>query len=95
MTLIKCPECGTEVEEGTVSCPKCGCSLEGVMVERKVVEPMKQETNKDEELDTLRKIQKSMEHIESMVHLFYNLAVISLVGVGLIFFITIMNLFTR
>lgn len=95
MTLIKCPECGTEVEEGTVSCPKCGCSLEGVMVERKVVEPMKQETNKDEELDTLRKIQKSMEHIESMVHLFYNLAVISLVGIGLIFFIAIMNLFAR
>ena len=24
MTLIKCPECGTEVEEGTVVCPNAG-----------------------------------------------------------------------
>lgn len=94
MTLIKCPECGTEVEEGTVSCPKCGCSLEGIKGEQKPVEPSKQEPELNE-LDALRKIQKSMEHIESMVHLFYNLAVISLVGIGLLFFIAIINLCTR
>ncbi|MFR6365985.1 zinc-ribbon domain-containing protein [Gallintestinimicrobium sp.] len=94
MTLIKCPECGTEVEEGTVSCPKCGCSLEGIKLERKPAESPKQEPDLNE-LDALRKIQKSMEHIESMVHLFYNLAVISLVGIGLLFFIAIINLCTR
>ena len=94
MTLIKCPECSTEVEEGTVSCPKCGCSLEGIKVERKPAESPKQEPDLNE-LDALREIQKSMEHIESMVHLFYNLAVISLVGIGLLFFIAIINLCTR
>lgn len=68
--------------------------MEGVKAERKPAESPKQEPELNE-LDTLRKIQKSMEHIESMVHLFYNLAVISLVGIGLLFFIAIINLCTR
>lgn len=52
MTLIICPECGTEVEEGTVACPKCRCSLEGIKVERKPAESPKQEPDLNE-LDTL------------------------------------------
>lgn len=27
MSLIKCPECGKELESGILSCPECGCPL--------------------------------------------------------------------
>ena len=27
MSLIKCPECGTEIESGISSCPECGCPI--------------------------------------------------------------------
>lgn len=81
MTLIKCPECGTEVEEGTVSCPKCGCSLEGIKLERKPAESPKQEPDLNE-LDALRKIQKSMEHIESIVFFMVSISFISSSCIG-------------
>jgi len=45
MSLINCPECGTEVSSTAVVCPKCGHPFASPVVERKVIvaEPRREE----------------------------------------------------
>jgi hypothetical protein len=34
MSLIQCPECGTEISEKALTCPKCGNPVKPVLIEQ-------------------------------------------------------------